>query len=112
GKLGAVLGAHEQYFRMALAQFLDHRPIADDHLTAGQIEIEESADILLDRDATDISIERPRQIHRRRRKAREIITTMEAEQFGVDATRPAADTIESSLAQLCLDRGRRDHHRG
>ena len=54
----AVPRAEKHRFRIVSLQRRARRPVADDHLGAGQIEIEEGLEILLDRDAADTEKDR------------------------------------------------------
>ena len=78
------------------------RPVADDHLGAGQIEIEKRLEILFDRDAADAEEHRTRQAE---------IDGARTKQAGVDAARPQHHVAKAARAQFGRQRRRRRHHR-
>ena len=100
-QLLAVLLAEEDRVRIGLFQRDPRRAVADDHLGAGQIEIEERLEILLHRDPAD------REKHRRRQAE---VDRAGMEQMGVDAARPQHDIVEAALGKLAGERRRCRHH--
>ncbi|MGY3357596.1 hypothetical protein ACVWZK_004259 [Bradyrhizobium sp. GM0.4] len=100
-QLLAMLFAEEDRVRIGLLQRDTRRAVTDDHLGAGQLEVEERLEILLHRDPTD------REEHRRRQAE---IDRAGMEQMGVDAARPQHDIVEAALGQLTGERRRRRHH--
>src|SRR5262245_22780840 len=78
-ELFAMPRAEEYGLRIPALQFRPRRTVADDYLGAGQIEIEEGLQVLLDRDPADA------QEHRRRQAD---VDVARMEQLGVDAARP------------------------
>ena len=102
GQFLAVPCAEEHRIRIFPLQRRARRPVADDELGAGQIEIEEGLEILFDRDAADAK-------KHRRRQAK--IGAARMKQRGVDAARPQHDIAKAARAQFGRQRRRCRHHR-
>src|SRR5690606_24413173 len=72
--------AEEMGVRISRLQPGEFRPLADDHLAAGQVEIEEGRQVFFHGDAADAEEDRPREI--------ELATLVLIEVLDVDAARP------------------------
>ena len=92
---------------MALLEPGQRRAVADQHLGAGMEALQESLDILLDRDPADIEQQRPLE-------AREsgMMRRLGAEMAEVDPPAPAPGLGDAMGVQLPFDRGGRNQNRG
>ena len=98
----AVPGAEKHRVGKLALQRSPRRAVADHHLGAGQVEFEESFEILLDRHAAYTQIDRRRQAE---------IGDPRMEQRGIDAARPQHHIAEPACAQFRSERRRCRHHR-
>ena len=80
------------------------RPVADHDLGPRQIQRQKRFEVLFHSDASDRHEDRPGQI--------ELGGIAGVEQFGIDATRPEAELLESAREQLLLQRVGGDHGHG
>ncbi len=88
--IGAV--AEEMRLRVFRLQFGKLRPFADDHLAAGQVEVEEGAQILFNGDAADAKEYRAGEA--------EVLALIRAEMVGVDAARPWPQLVEAARRKI------------
>ena len=101
GQFLAVPRAEEHRLRIFPLQRRARRPVADDQLGAGQIEIEERLEILLDRDAADAEKHRRRQAEvdlarMEQRRCRRRATTAPHCESRASAIRPPAPALPPS----------------
>ncbi|ABA51161.1 hypothetical protein BURPS1710b_1413 [Burkholderia pseudomallei 1710b] len=98
------LRQHAEVIRLRIARFeLGERgALARDPFRAGQVELQERLDVLLDRDAADIQEDRPRGV--------EHLRFDRPEDVEIDAARPQHDVVEAEALEVVLDDGRRRHH--
>lgn len=89
--------------RIARLQLGERRTFARDPLRAGQIELQECLDVLLDRHASHVQEDRPRGV--------EHLRVHRMEDFEIDAARPQHDVREAELLEVLLDDGGRRHYR-
>ena len=102
GQFLAVPRAEKHGVRIFPLQRRARRPVADDQLGAGQIEVEKRLEILFDRDAADA------EEHRRRQAE---VDAARMKQRGIDAARPQHHIAKAAHAQFGRQRRRRRHHR-
>ena len=110
GEIGAEQWPQEMRVGVARDERGACRAVADDHLGAGMLGGEERLDILLDRDAPDIELDRPaaRRLERFDRCKRGDLRTKRPE---IDAAAPMADLGEVMRLERRRDRRRRGEDR-
>ena len=103
----AVPGTGEAHAGIVAFEIGQQRPIAHHGLRAGQIEVEEGADVLLHRNPTNIEKQRARQVGEFRVM---LVAQFGAELRQIHPARPGADAAEATPGEFLTQRRCRHHH--